>query len=34
MAKFVAMQILSYGIINMKYDVDTALTLAVRFEIQ
>ena len=34
MAKFVGMQILGYGIMSIKYDVDMALTLAVRLEIQ
>ena len=34
MAKFVDMQILGYGIISIKYDVDMALTLVVHLEIQ
>ena len=34
MAQSVDMQILSYGAINIKYDVDMALTLVVWLEIQ
>ena len=34
MAIFVGMQILGYGIMNIKYDVDMAMTLVIRLESQ